>query len=211
MNKKDIFASLVVGELASWFLVFIIKNPDIPEFQQFAALNALAWFLPIILPIVFVAGMAVASKLGRIFSFFTQLAKFLATGILNTLMDWGIFGFLMTATGITSGLGIVSINTAAFLLATTNSYFWNKFWVFRKQGSVTGTEFFQFLVVSAIGLGINNGVVYLGTTFIQAPLDISPGAWALSMKAIATLGSLVWNFTGYKFIVFKFKAKQEAS
>lgn len=211
MNKKDILASLAIGELASWFLVFIIKNPNIPEFQQFAVLNAISWFLPIILPVLFAAGIIVAGMLGKIFSFFTQLARFLATGILNTLMDWGIFGFLMTATGITSGLGIVSINTVAFLLATTNSYFWNKFWVFRRQGSVTGTEFLQFLVVSAIGLGINNGIVYLGTTFVQAPLDISPGAWALSMKALATLGSLIWNFAGYKFIVFKLKAKQEVS
>jgi putative flippase GtrA len=201
--KKNLICSSIVGFLTSWFLIFVIKNPFIEEFKGLASLGDKVWWLLLITPVLFFVGMLAAIFISRIISVFLQLAKFAEVGILNTAIDFGILNLLIWLTGITGGWAIAPLNAASFLCATTNSYFWNKFWTFKKKGGAAGGEFVQFLVISAIGIGINTGIVVAGTTLISPALGMSPAAWANIMKLLATFVSLVWNFLGYKFIVFK--------
>ncbi len=138
---------------------------------------------------------------------FGQLAKFAVVGAMNTAVDFAVLNFLLWATGIYSGRWIILLNAIAFTAAVINSYIWNKFWTFRAeettQAGVVTKEFSQFLIVSLIGMGINSGIVYGITTFIPPILGIGPEFWANFAKLAATGASLVWNFIGYKFIVFK--------
>lgn len=203
INKKDILASLLCGEIASWFLIFVIKNPYIEEFRGLAKIGVLLWALPFVLPIIFLLGVIVAEWLSKIFQIFKQIIRFGEVGILNTFIDFGILNLLIGVTGITSGWGLAPFNTISFLFGVTNSYFWNKLWTFDKGGKTGGKEFFQFLIVSAVGWGINTGIVVLGTIYITPLASISAGAWANIMKIVATLVSMAWNFIGYKFIVFR--------
>ena len=203
--KKNLIYSSIVGFLTSWFLIFVIKNPFIEEFKGLASLGDKVWWLLLITPAVFFIGMLAAALISRIVSVFLQLAKFAEVGILNTAIDFGILNLLIWLTGITGGWAIAPLNATSFLFATTNSYFWNKFWTFKKKGGAAGGEFVQFLIVSAIGIGINTGIVVAGTTLVSPVLGMSPAAWANIMKLLATFVSLVWNFLGYKFIVFKSK------
>jgi len=54
-----------------------------------------------------------------------------------------------------------------------------------------------------IGLAINSGIVYAITTFVPPTFVDSQKLWANLAKVLATGISLVWNFTGYRLIVFK--------
>ena len=201
--KKDVILSLICGEITSWFLILVIKNPYVKEFGGLAKMESLIWVLPIALPIIFVAGTLIGRVVSRLFGIISQIVKFLEIGVLNTFIDLGILNFLVGLSGVTSGLGLAPLNTFSFLCAATNSYYWNKFWTFKKAGQMAGKEFLQFLVVSTIGWGINTSIVVLGTTFMSPLAALSAGAWINVVKLTATFVSMVWNFLGYKFIVFK--------
>lgn len=203
MTKKDIIYSLAVGELTSWFFILIIKNPYIAELGKIAILKNIVWYFLIIFPLLFLFGIVAAFYASKIVKPLFQLGRFLEIGVLNTIMDLGILNLLIFATGVTGGLRIAPLNIISFLSAATNSYFWNKHWTFENKEKASGQEFSKFLIVSAIGIGINTGVVVLGTSLMAPFFGLSGGAWANVVKLSATVFSMAWNFAGYKFIVFK--------
>ena len=63
------------------------------------------------------------------------------------------------------------------------------------------TQFIAFLIVSVVGLLINSGIVALVSG--RLPEEISTDLVKNVAKVVATAFSLVWNFIGYKLIVFK--------
>ena len=136
-----------------------------------------------------------------------QFSKFVVIGFMNTAIDFGVLNLLMWQTGIYKGQWIILLNAIAFAVAVINSYIWNKHWTFRaKEADEPGEvakEFSQFIMVTLVGLAINSSIVYGVTTFIPPFFGLSPELWANLAKAAATGFSLIWNFIGYKFIVFK--------
>jgi putative flippase GtrA len=136
-----------------------------------------------------------------------QFTKFVIIGFMNTIIDFGVLNLLMWLTGVYKGSWIILLNAISFSIAVTNSYFWNKYWTFRAketgQPAMVAKEFSQFVMITLIGLGINTSIVYGVTTLIPPLFGIGPELWANLAKAAATAISLIWNFIGYKFIVFK--------
>lgn len=133
-----------------------------------------------------------------------QAIKFVLVGILNTGIDFGVSNLIMLILGVYAGLGFVLAKGIGFTVAVINSYFLNKFWSFRGQGGGgAGKEFTQFFVVSLIGLGINVGVASLVVNIIGPQFGIGVRLWANVGLICATGASMIWNFIGYKFIVFK--------
>ncbi len=138
------------------------------------------------------------------FPFIKQFVKFFVVGIINTAIDFVVLNFEMMLTGITSGPYMFVLNSISFSVATTNSFFMNKRWTFEdKENKQSGVKFSQFLVVSIVGITINGGIVYAITSFTNPLFGMSPQLWANVAKLFATVVSLIWNFLGYKFIVFK--------
>lgn len=138
------------------------------------------------------------------FPFIKQFVKFFVVGIINTAIDFAVLNAEMLLTGITSGPYMFLLNSISFSAATVNSFFMNKRWTFEdKEEKQSGVKFSQFLVVSVIGITINGGIVYAITSFINPLFGMNPQLWANIAKLFATVVSLVWNFLGYKFVVFK--------
>ncbi len=136
-----------------------------------------------------------------------QAGKFILVGILNTLIDLGVLNLLIFITGISAGFGYSAFKGISFIVDVINSYILNKFWTFKSAGDTgRAREFGQFFVVSAIGFGINVGVASLVVNVIGNPFafsGISNTLWANVGALTATFCAMVWNFVGYKFIVFK--------
>jgi putative flippase GtrA len=132
-----------------------------------------------------------------------QFLRFAAVGVLNTGIDFAIFNALSYFFSITSGSGIIPIKGVAFLAANINSYLINKKWTFKDQSSGDGARKFSiYLTVSIIGALINIGCVYVITTHVDPMFGLSETLWANAANLVATGLSLVWNFIGYKVIVF---------
>ncbi|MFC1504733.1 GtrA family protein [Spirochaetota bacterium] len=152
-----------------------------------------------------------------------QILKFGVVGILNTIIDYVPFNIIMKLTGITSGVYIGLIRACTILFANINSYLLNKAWTFKhKEKKNIGMNYAKYLLVSGAGMGINVLLTYVITTHIDPYavltiqvwksihaivvnfIDISiPQIWANFAAITATAVSLVINFSGYKFFVFR--------
>ncbi len=137
---------------------------------------------------------------------FKQLIKFGSVGIINTGVDFAVLNLLMWTFGINEGKWLIPINIVAFTLASANSYIFNKFWTFKEktlEKSQVTKQFSQFMVISIIGAIINTVILYSIATLISPIFGLSQTLWTNFAKIAATGISMVWNFVGYKFFVFK--------
>jgi putative flippase GtrA len=134
-----------------------------------------------------------------------QAAKFVIVGGINTGIDFLVLNILIYLTGITAGAELFVLNSISFSIAVINSYFMNKYWTFqdKTQTKQEPIKFSRFLAISVVGVVIN-GLVLTGITTSISPLfGLSAVLWANFAKLAATGVSLIWNFIGYKFFVFK--------
>ncbi len=132
-----------------------------------------------------------------------QLLSFAIVGAINTAIDFFVLNLLMWITGMASGVEYSIFKSISFLVAVTNSYFMNKYWTFGNHEKSTRKELVQFFAVSVIGLFINVG----GASLV---INLYPTSSGLSLPVIGNIGALagtllglVWNFIGYKLIVFR--------
>ena len=193
-----------------------------------------------------------------------QLLRFAAIGFLNTGLNFLLVNAISKALGINAGLNLGYVSGASFVIATTQSYYWNRYWAFAGGQTVAllkdfvrlvlvgllgvlavlfaiiGSKFMAqayfyallivlffivefvfwksfnftaaglkddknpfvlFLIVSIIGLLINAGVVSLVS--VHFVVTTNPDLNKNIAVVIATCVSLIWNFVGYKLIVFK--------
>lgn len=130
MHKKDIIASLIIGEALLWLLFFIARNLDF-EISVFGFGAGLFWgFAAILFPVLALFCVYVSYLIGKRFLVFFQAAKFSLVGALNTFVDLGVLNLLIFVTGISAGVFYSVFKGISFIIAVINSYFWNKFWVF---------------------------------------------------------------------------------
>lgn len=197
ITKQDYALAALIGFLVGIFAIPTVINLGIKTY-------AVLFILPLVMPLAWIFGLWLGGVLSRWLPFMTQLSKFAAVGFLNTAIDFGVLNLLSRITGITAGFFIGGVNVPGFSVAVLNSYFWNKFWVFRdREGGVE--DFFKFIAVTLIGLGINSGIIILVTTYISPSFGLTPERWLNLAKVLATAISMIWNFLGYKFLVFRRK------
>ena len=138
--------------------------------------------------------------------------KFVLVGVLNSLVDLAVLNLLIFVSGISAGLGYSAFKGISFVVAVINSYFLNKFWTFQKKETAgVRKEFSQFLIVSVVGFGLNVGVASFVVNVIGPQFGIPEKIWANVGAICATLTAMTWNFSGYKFIVFKDKYAKSGS
>ena len=196
MPRRDLVNTIIVSFLIAVFLMPVAKATGL-----WTKFPPAVWFSLLgILPIISLLGMTVAYFLGKKLAILWQLAKFALVGVLNTAIDFGTLNFLIAATNITSGPSIIPIKALAFSTAVLNSYFWNRRWVF--EGAKSG-NFALFFAVTALGIAVNALVVFVITTYIPPIIVKDRVLWANAANILATVISMVWNFLGYRLVVFK--------
>ena len=195
MRQSDLVITLVIAYLIASFALPTLMNTGYLLKIPFVYL-----ILYIVFPLITILGMYIANLIAKKMAILWQVAKFALVGVLNTAIDFGVLNFLIFLTNYTQGTGIGLINVPSFSLAILNSYIWNRKWVFEKARE---GNFFTFVAVTVIGLLINTSVVVAVTTFIPPAFNLSPTVWANVAKVFATVFSMIWNFTGYKLIVFR--------
>ena len=119
-TKKDLKISFFVGLVAGILLLPTLKNLGVSLDLKFAALVAsgLTIFTPL--------GYLVAYGLSRRWPVLIQFVKFGIVGGLNAMIDLGVLNLLIVASGIAAGIWYSVFKSVSFIVAVTNSYFWNK-------------------------------------------------------------------------------------
>lgn len=213
-SKRDLFLGILAGFFIGLFLIPVLKTSNEEIYLKFRL---------VVLPFFIIGtplGLFIAYKISQKVSVIWQIAKFGVTGVINVLVDFGVLLFLSSFFknyyGIYSdqvffnfeSVAILTITfyslykSLSFIVANINSYFWNKFWTFEKNENKK-SEFFQFFIVSIIGFFVNVLVASLVFNNIAPLGSLEQNQWELVGAALGSIAGLIWNFTGYKFFVFK--------
>jgi len=145
------------------------------------------------------------SNLKERYPFIPQFIRFFLVGAINTGIDFAVLNFLIYFTEKSSGVYYPVFKFISFMVAVTNSYFMNKYWTFRSNDTcgMKPGEFLKFLGVYLVGAITNVGVATYVVNYVDAPVGFSPVLWANVGACFAVVFTLIWNFVGLKFFVFK--------
>ena len=128
-----------------------------------------------------------------------QFIKFGIVGFSGLFLDFGTTWFLKERAGLNRYIS----NSIGFLLAASSNYILNRVWTFGSTNPDIGLEYSLFLVISAVGLLINNAILYLFSEKIN--ISFFPKNAKLRFylsKLIATATVTVWNFLMNYFFTF---------
>jgi putative flippase GtrA len=204
-TKRDILFVLILGELVALFAYAILREQAQAEGAStlIRGVAELSYILPLLaglVPVAALAALILTYLLGkRTNPAFFQFGKFAAVGFSNTAINWGVINVVSDPETLAPS-AYAAVVALAFVIATANSFLWNKFWSFEKK-ETTGMsrEALVFYVITGGGLLINT----LVATGVRA-LGPDTALWAgIIAPAAATATTMFWNFFGYKLVVFK--------
>lgn len=110
-----------------------------------------------------------------------KFSKYVVVGVIAFVID---LGFLLL---LAPHLHVVLANTVAFVVANAANFVLGHVWVFQRPlATVTWQTYSKVLMVSVVGLAINDALVWLGAVVVGLSLVVA--------KVIATLAGLVWNY-----------------
>jgi len=204
MKRIDLISSILIGLIISAFAIALLNALE-SEINVSGINTTLLWLLIIFgVPFLVVIWVYLTSRLGNRRHVFFQFGKFIPIGVSNTAIDFGVLNLLILTSGVDKGLFFSVFKGISFLCAVTNSYLWNKFWAFESRGTAgLGRQFVKFIIVSGIGFVINVAVASFIVSFVEPIGGVSPILWA-NIGALASIVIvIIWNFFGYKFLVFK--------
>lgn len=118
-----------------------------------------------------------------------RFIKFNAVGVINTLVDTGVYSLL-----VFFGLDVVIAQVISYCAGVLNSYIFNSLWTFRDKQTST-KKILLFILVNLISLAAALGVISLCTEQFGMDKYIA--------KLVSLPFSLLINFVGSRFLVFK--------
>jgi len=182
MKKIDIILSLICGLSIAFIASDFLKLYD--------------WALFILFPVLLLIFLDLSERFFKNYKVTGQGIRHLLTGAFADAADIKIFQLLFIF--FPDGAGIKAVS---FLCAAVIKYLGNKYWAFEKpERGEAGKEMMRFFIVTVIGLAIN---VAAFSFFVRINWGIEANLWREVSVIIALVITAVWNFCGYKFLVFK--------
>ena len=204
MKKIDIISPIVLGLIIAALIISLLKVLE-TQLQISGDKAILIWVALIVLvPSSLVLWVYITFHLGKRRHIFFQFGKFLPIGVANTAIDFGSLNLLILMSGVDKGLWFSVFKGISFVCAVANSYLWNRYWTFEGGGTEgIGRQFLKFLIVAGIGFVINVAVASFIVNYIEPFGGVSPILWANIGAFASIILVIIWNFFGYKFLVFK--------
>ena len=123
--------------------------------------------------------------------FILKFLKFGAVGFSGVFVDFGITWLFKEKVKLNKYLS----NAIGFVCAATSNYILNRIWTFESENADVATEYGKFMLVSAIGLGINSLTLYILTDKLN---------WNFYLSKIFAIGmATLWNFFANLLFTFK--------
>ncbi len=199
------FAAIGALNTALDFIIlnFITKTFDIGAGLPLGVLNVLSFSAAVIQSYFWNKAWAFAQNVNM--TLFQNAFRLVMVGGLGFAAFVAVFvGAGLDASNLFYLLVLVSFIVIEFIL-------WMAFGLSLTGPGNTSTQFVSFLIVSVIGLVINSAVVVLAVKASDWPFfsniimqfNLNPDIVKNLAKVAATCLSLIWNFIGYKVIVFR--------
>ena len=120
-----------------------------------------------------------------------QILKFGVVGVIAFLIDYALYNLLTSIFGI----NYLISNLIAFSVSVIANYILSIIWVFEVNHKQTQKDFIIFVLLSVIGLGINELIMYLMVDGLELNDKI--------IKLFATAVVMVYNFITRKIFIEK--------
>ena len=204
MKKKDFIISFILGCIIATF-VYLIRFSLKEEIPSNLLLVLNKYIIFFFLPLLSVLAIYFAFGISKNLPLLKQFSKFALVGFSNLTIDFGILNILIYLSDRDQGIYYSVFKAISFAITILNSYAWNKFWTFENSDiSQAGRQFVKFIIVASTGLLINVLVATVVVNYINIE-SIPSRIWA-NVGALSSLIAVVlWDFLGYKFIVFRDK------
>lgn len=136
-----------------------------------------------------------------------EITVFSVIGILNTSIDIGVFMFLKYIFQIDNqSVWLILINLISIILAIIFSYFANKYFTFKNKSKTNTKEVTSFIFVNVFGFVVNTIILRIVISILPDDISVAFIPFlinsALIGKILATAGSMIVSFIGYKLFVF---------
>jgi putative flippase GtrA len=122
-----------------------------------------------------------------------RFIRFGVVGVLNTLVDYGVF-WALTHHG---GVWLMGANTLSFSCAALNSYLLNKYWTFGHKTRPGLREFRNYIAVVLAGFAVSSLSLYI----------LAHGLGPYGAKAVSIALTMLWNYFGVRRVL---NIKEEA-
>jgi putative flippase GtrA len=119
-----------------------------------------------------------------------KFLKFGIVGFSGLLVDFGLTWICKEKLKLQKYLS----NSIGFVAAASSNYYLNRIWTFESHNPQIVEQFAKFLMVSLIGLGLNNLLIYI--------LHEQKGYNFYGSKLVAIGFVMLWNFTANYFFTF---------
>src|SRR5581483_12026785 len=130
-----------------------------------------------------------------------QFARFCVVGTSNAIIDFSVLNVALAVFPTRATVPLLAYNTAAVVLAATNSFVWNRHFTFRVCGPLQAGEVARFIVV-AFGTASLNDLVLLALSDLFPALMASGALGANALKLGAIVGAMALSFFGMRCWVF---------
>ena len=121
---------------------------------------------------------------------FLQFIKFCVVGGTGVVVDFGITFLFKEKLKLNKYIA----NSLGFMAAASTNYLLNRWWTFRSHDPEVAQQYVQFVGISAIGLILNNIIIYLLNDKARLNFYLS--------KLIAIGLVTLWNFFMNYFFTF---------
>ena len=125
--------------------------------------------------------------------------RFTIVGSINTVIDFSILFTLTTLFNVPKELANFISTFVAFLF----SFFANKKYTFKSTSKNLKKQFLLFTIVTLFGLWVIQTIIIAAITPVFTNLGVNKATALLISKLLATIVSLIWNYTLYSRVVFK--------
>lgn len=137
-----------------------------------------------------------------------QFVRSLFVGAAATVADMGALILMTEFTFLVHHL--LTATTIAFILGLVTNYLMSTFWAFKGLNTKKrSTEFLVFCVISAIGLGLNDAIVYFFQEFLAYKIPengiLPRDKYYIVGKLVATVLVFIWNFGMRKILLYRGK------
>jgi len=194
----DIVLSLISGRIIAFLFEDILKELGI---NSGLYVFLIVW---IFFPLFSLFCLWISYLIGKKFLFIYQIAKFLLVGAVATIIDLKVFEFFNLIISYFVLTSLLFSKGISFLIATLLKYWGNKYWAFLKHEKENiRKEVTQFFFVTVIGMVIDIISFYIFVNIIGPQYGISESFWIKLSVIFAGIVAAFWNFSGYKFWVFK--------
>jgi lysylphosphatidylglycerol synthetase-like protein (DUF2156 family)/putative flippase GtrA len=183
-----------LGLLGSPRTLFSFKQKFHPSWEsRYLVTNA-----PLALPRIALAVLDMrnysggATKLIR--KTFWQFLRYCLVGGANTLLDVLAFNILLWRFPTDNAQVLVGYNSIAYMCGALSSFFFNKYWTFRRVERTNRREVIRFVISLVLEILYSNGLIWLASKALR-PLISNDTLWGDAAKLIAVVIGTIISYT----------------